>query len=586
MRIIYFKYWACLFILIGCLSTPFAQELPLQVLRESEGLTSNFTWFGSTLHSDNHGIVWFGNQGGLNRFDGYDIVPFNGSKSGAFDVPNNKISAIAEDGFGHIWLGSEEEGLIRYDPLTECFQSWSTGPRNIDSIELSQINAIRTDSDGNLLISAAHEGLFKYLIAEDTMIQVFFSKEKNGSRYVNTAYALGNGKMLIIAFWGVYYGSLEEGFIKFDIPYKYYLRSALALPDGKIRLYSPRFGKYFVLDPLMATIDTLSTHNELLVCGAFLDRDNNIWTSYDEGSLTLEPFNSDSIISYSMQTDINGKQVDICMLSMNDEVDGEVFYSSQSTGAGSFQTINSGFSYLVKGKIGSIQQYHDTMFFADGNKIKFFGGNGTEVLPLKSPSPNDIWGFIIDRKGHFWVHYTDDNEYQFNEFNRQGNLLSQGTPGRLFPQIAQLSDGNLVIGCAKYDDFDRNYQVKFIGEYYENISGKKYPKFRTKHFRELQNGDIWISTFASGILRITDSHSSYDYIPIDHVGNGKLNSNNPYYVFEAKNNEILVCTDKGINILYPDHPNFVYFQSGDLNLQNIKGMVQDENGMVWILTSE
>ncbi|GLR19856.1 sensor histidine kinase [Portibacter lacus] len=580
------KYLLSALVFFGCIGELQAQELPLQVLRQNEGLTSNETWSRSNLCVDKYGFVWIGTQGGLNRFDGYEIKTFKGSNTGTLDIPNNKITAIIEDDFGHLWLGSEEEGLFKYDFIKESFQPWPNTPGVSDSIKLTQINSIIADRDGNLLISAPFEGMYKYVIDKDSLIRVTYSKDKDENRLVNTVYLLDNGNLLILAFKGAHYGNVEEGFKMFELPQWYYFHSALELPDETIRLYCQRYGKYLNLDPLKGTIDTLTTYNDLLVSSAFLDNDNNIWTSFTEGTLTLEPFDSDTIISFFLETEINGKEEGISMLSMNEEIEGEMFYSSYSSGAGSFQITNSGFSYLEKGSIGNIQLYNDTLFYSAGNHINFLDRNDVKTLPLKSPSKNDIWGFIIDQKGHFWVQYTDDVKFQFNEFNRKGDLQSQGITGHFFPQIEQLSDGNLVIGCKTFDDFDRNYQVKFIGEYYEEISGKKYPNYRTKYFKELQNGEIWLLTFASGILRIFDNASKYEFLPIDPLGNGKLNSNNPYYAFETNNSEILVCTDKGINILYPNNPNFFYLQSVDLNLQDIKGMVQDENEMVWILTKE
>ena len=77
-------------------------------------------------------------------------------------ICRNKITAMVEDRNGMLWLGTQEEGIISYNPWRETFSFFDSKSRLPDSIAFTQINKLILDEDGQIIINTAFQGLFRY----------------------------------------------------------------------------------------------------------------------------------------------------------------------------------------------------------------------------------------------------------------------------------------------------------------------------------------------------------------------------------------------------------------------------------------
>ncbi|MEO8398894.1 MAG: two-component regulator propeller domain-containing protein, partial [Ignavibacteriaceae bacterium] len=102
--------------------------------------------------------MWFGTDDGLNRYDGYNFKIFRLDVSDSNSISDNSIWSVMEDKKGHIWIGTKEGVLNRYDPTTEKFKHWK-----IESYltEENSIKSLLEDSKGNIWIGSYKEGLYK-----------------------------------------------------------------------------------------------------------------------------------------------------------------------------------------------------------------------------------------------------------------------------------------------------------------------------------------------------------------------------------------------------------------------------------------
>jgi len=61
----------------------------------------------SCIYQDTKGLMWFGTQYGLNRFDGYGINVFENVIGKETSISHNSINGITEDQNGYLWIATE-----------------------------------------------------------------------------------------------------------------------------------------------------------------------------------------------------------------------------------------------------------------------------------------------------------------------------------------------------------------------------------------------------------------------------------------------------------------------------------------------
>ncbi|MEQ8548707.1 MAG: two-component regulator propeller domain-containing protein [Cyclobacteriaceae bacterium] len=75
----------------------------------------------SSIVQDSFGFIWIGTYDGLNRFDGRNIETFHRKTSNPASLPDNRISALAEDHKKRLWIGTQAGNFSYYSLLTEEF---------------------------------------------------------------------------------------------------------------------------------------------------------------------------------------------------------------------------------------------------------------------------------------------------------------------------------------------------------------------------------------------------------------------------------------------------------------------------------
>lgn len=124
---------------------------------EVDGLLNAEIW---SLMMDSKGVFWIGHNAGLSRFDGHEFENIEVPKSEAVE-PNviyseDRITAIAEDNEGNIWLGTDGFGICKYNG--EKFEHFTTENGLADNT----IGELMMDSKGRLWIGTFRGGLSVY----------------------------------------------------------------------------------------------------------------------------------------------------------------------------------------------------------------------------------------------------------------------------------------------------------------------------------------------------------------------------------------------------------------------------------------
>ncbi|GEM_PF-2021826 len=104
------------------------------------------------IYQSPEGLIWFGTDHGLFRFDGINYVEYTVSEG----LAENHITAIKTIGKGEMWIGHKSGKITRYDGNV----FWPFKPEEgLGNIEITDIE---TDSAGLILFSTLGEGIYKY----------------------------------------------------------------------------------------------------------------------------------------------------------------------------------------------------------------------------------------------------------------------------------------------------------------------------------------------------------------------------------------------------------------------------------------
>jgi diguanylate cyclase (GGDEF)-like protein/PAS domain S-box-containing protein len=126
-----------------------ADDVRFTRLSIEQGLSQNTV---QAILQDHVGFLWFGTEEGLNRYDGYAFVVFKYDPRDPHSLPDDIISALFEDRDQRLWVGTQH-GLCSFDRRTETFT-------RVDAIH-ERVTAIAQDASGALWVGTEGEGLFR-----------------------------------------------------------------------------------------------------------------------------------------------------------------------------------------------------------------------------------------------------------------------------------------------------------------------------------------------------------------------------------------------------------------------------------------
>jgi signal transduction histidine kinase/ligand-binding sensor domain-containing protein/CheY-like chemotaxis protein len=141
------RYYLLLFFigLQSCLLRAQPGSVNFKHLSYREGLVQSPV---SAFLQDDQGFIWFGNQKGLTRYDGYEFKTFVHNASDTTSLSNDRVNAVFMDSEKTIWVATAH-GLNRFDRDLETFESVdiirAKGGRNY-------ISCIAEDGQKNLWI--------------------------------------------------------------------------------------------------------------------------------------------------------------------------------------------------------------------------------------------------------------------------------------------------------------------------------------------------------------------------------------------------------------------------------------------------
>jgi ligand-binding sensor domain-containing protein/DNA-binding CsgD family transcriptional regulator len=128
----------------------------------------------SSILQDREGYLWFGTIAGLARYDGYRFLFFspNSGPEGADPSLATVVYPAIEDRRGDIWIGTDGQGLLRFDKSKEAFVRYRHDPANPASLSGDTVLAIQEGRAGSLWVATRLNGLNRFDRASETFSRI------------------------------------------------------------------------------------------------------------------------------------------------------------------------------------------------------------------------------------------------------------------------------------------------------------------------------------------------------------------------------------------------------------------------------
>jgi ligand-binding sensor domain-containing protein len=444
------------------------------------------------VFQDSRGYLWIGTDGqGVCRFDGQKKVFYSKSDG----LTGNTVRSIIEDKYNRLWFATDE-GISIYNG--KYFKNITEK----EGLSSNVAYCLFIDNNNDILIGTAGDkgGLNKITIINPDSIKIAIKNRANGLT-VNSVFSICQDS------WNRYWIGTFGGGIN------------IISSDLKKELKFFNSVEGFPSDYILS----LKKFN------------TNIWVgTYDKG-----------IVKVLLNKDIEKCKIEIIANQLNEgistvwsvlPIDQSVWYGTNLEG---------------------IYKYSDKTFKNISTK------NGL--------SKNQIVNLYYDKENNFWITSFDGGisrflGERFINYTKEDYSFAEDISSFKTDKNGQIWIGTYSSGLYSLNIKNSDYETKYIGL-------KGIPIYSIDIAKDNQ---IWIGT-NSGLFQYKNSTFSQ----FNHTNSGLLNDN-INSVFVDKENHVWSGTSKGISVY--DGKKFINTKDGYLPNQEIQTIIQDKKGNTWCAT--
>jgi signal transduction histidine kinase/ligand-binding sensor domain-containing protein/DNA-binding response OmpR family regulator len=510
--------------------------------KDSLTISNNFV---HALLKDKNGSIWIGTGNGLDKLDEktgrfihYWNGPTNQNGSIRIDWDNSieyslpyQVNYIYEDKDGMIWLCTNGEGLVEFNPKDCLFKTYKhdkKDPGSLTSLTGDNIEAVCQDSDGIFWIGTKYNGLNTLNINTNTFTHYLHDDYDPGSLSINMILSIcceRSGTIWITTFNGVNKINRKKlQFIQYNNVENSWGKSfgtgASVVRGSKGNLWvQTGNGEILNFDPSNETF--VPQFNDYRTGKHILAEDDsgNIWMGSSKGGIYLKNRSGHvTRVKYFSGKDFNENVYCIYTDSYMDTVwigtlEGGIFCINKQTGIISLiKSVNTSIKCIYKDSFGMLWAgTKDAGLIRYNTFLKKFFLFKSDLKDPRSISGNLITTIYEDKKRNLWL----GTNVGLNKYIRLTNSFihfteKDGLPNNLIFHIESDDHGNLWFstnkGIAKFNPVTgkvKNYDVSY--------------GFTSNRFYftgcQTKNGEIYFGG-PGGITRFDpDSIKDNQYIP-------------------------------------------------------------------------
>ncbi len=454
-------------------------------IKVKDGLPSNSTM---SVSQDSKGFMWFATNGGLARYDGYDVQAFKYNRSSDINYANNFISVVEKGKENDLWAGSST-GLLHFKT--------STGEnRMIDLGGNRDIRCLQKEGDSILWVGST-DGLFKINIKDESFKLFNQQNSKLSSNIIRSLYLSKSNELWIGTFDGLNHLK-NDGSIK-----TYNLKNS----------YKPELENNLILD-----IQSYSTTS-----------DDLLWIGSETG-LVLFNTKSETYDVFNTQNTNILNEVVKCIYS---KIPGEVYFGTD-LGLYKYTIQTREFSssfhdpfnqYSIANNVvhDIFEDNNGVIWLATANGVSKldFTQNKFQFTPIYTQYKNQIVGTQVndiykDKNGSVWLATTHGVKVIHSNGNVSAfNTESIPTKKIVLNSVSKITEdklGRIWIGTAGgINIWDPKTQKMFTitANFKENIG------LRTNYLASFitpYDGSFWVTTWGGGIYKAQGDFSKVEDI--------------------------------------------------------------------------
>ena len=600
-------------------------------ISQDDGLSQSNVF---SILQDSRGLMWFGTESGLNRYDGYQFDVFKRQRGNPQALGSDYIYDIAEDADGHLWIATNGGGLARMNHASGTFTTFRHDPEDSKSVSSNAIRKLLVDTDGSIWLGTIGAGIDRFDPQQGVIAHYRFGNPEDPSKDTNEIFALHRdpGGMLWIG--------TNDGLVRLDTnsgEFEHYRHSeenpgsisghqvrtivedshgALwvgTYADGLNR-FNPQTGTFdrFRHDP---TVDSSLSADR--VTTVFEDSDARLWVGTYDG-LNLLDRNTDSFVRFGHDGQDATSLADNVVTTIYQDRGGILWIGTRNHGLNKWNPRTWALGLQnAKGltKAGDVQP-NVTSFVEDPSGTLWVGtfGDGlhaidrttnTTVTYRNDPAdPNSIsddrvMSLARDRTGNIWIGtmtgglnrlnpQTGENTVFVHDSNDPASLSANGVMAVFEDSAGFIWVGTYGGGASRYDTATgafRNFLPS--AEQPDSISSN-----RVRSFAEDRSGKIWIGTDAGGLNLFDPATEAFQHFRHDPFDVTTLADDTIYAITVDASGTVWIGTQGGgldrvvgdaadpLNIKFAN-----VSQQDGLTNDDVYGLQVDNAGVVWLSTN-
>jgi ligand-binding sensor domain-containing protein/signal transduction histidine kinase/DNA-binding response OmpR family regulator len=562
-----------------------APKLDFTHLSGDQGLSNSTI---EAIFQDSRGFIWIGTRDGLNRYDGHDMQVYHYEATDSNSLSDSYIRCIGEDRHHQLWVGTIN-GLNRLDPAANHFVRYKH--RDTDSYSLSQntITSLLEDHNGRLWIGTAGGGLNSF---DDSTGR--FLHFRQGPDPILCMYEDHTGSIWLGSGSGLYSYRAPtnlRGQPPTDL-FNHIINPSTTNASGNtiMAIQEDRQGNLwlgteddglFLFDPLLKTFarfahsdtDASSLGNNMIKC-LLTDHLGRLWAGGINGGLNMFNAPAGSFFQYAYEPGVASSLSQRTISALFEDRQGNLWIGTHRGGINIYSPGTEKFNlYRQEAAPGFLSHDRQRPLF-------------------NSLSYNDVKSFCEDnsRNGDVWIG-TDGGgldlfnrnrqtfrNYKYDPFDRR----SIGSNAVL--DIMQDRQGGLWVstwgGGLNYFD-----KMKGVFTRYETNPADPHSissNFVQKTFED-DEGHLWVATYYGGLNLFDRLTRQFTRVILDPSGKTGLSGNNIVSLHEDKEGRIWIGTDDGgLNCYHQGTRHFThYFNKGE-KMPDLRVLFSDSRGRLWV----